>query len=52
MSSNLHQFLVGAASSREKKSLSSYHRKIAAESRSHNQNLIICHYLKDSTSGL
>ena len=33
----LHQFLVGAASSREKKSLYSYHRMIAAKSRSHNQ---------------
>jgi hypothetical protein len=43
MSSNLHQFLVGAAFSREKKSLYSDHRIIAAESRSHNRNLIICH---------
>jgi len=42
-SSNLDQSLVGAASSREKKSLYSYHRKIAAKSRSHNQNLINCH---------
>jgi hypothetical protein len=32
---------VGAASSREKKSLYSDHRIIAAESRSHNRNLII-----------
>ena len=44
MSSNLHLFLVGAASSREKKSLYSYHRIIAAGSRSHNQNLINYHY--------
>ncbi len=36
----LHQFLVGAASSREKKSLYSDHRMIAAGSRSHNQNRI------------
>jgi hypothetical protein len=36
MSLNLHQLLVGAAFSREKKLLDSYHRMIAAESRSHN----------------
>jgi hypothetical protein len=38
MSSNLHQFLVGAASSREKKSLYRHHRMIAAGSRSYDQH--------------
>ncbi len=38
MSSILHQFLVGAASSREKKSLYRHHRMIAAGSRSHDQH--------------
>ena len=42
MSSNLHQFLVGAASSREKKSLYSYHRgwKPLPQSKSHKLPLL------------
>ncbi len=39
----LHQFLVGAASSREKKSLFSHNCMIAAGSRSHNLNRLNWH---------